>query len=64
MVMIDTSSRWSYVSLLSTQNVVFSHLFSQIIKLSTHFYDYPIKIIRMDNVGEYIFKTFNEFCEA
>ena len=35
MVLIDASTRWSHVCLLSTRNVTFSRLLSQIIRLKT-----------------------------
>ena len=62
MVVIDASSRWSHVFLLSTRNVAFVRLLAQIIRLQAHFPDYPIKKIRLDNAGEFIFKAFNDYC--
>ena len=35
---------------------------AQIIRLQAHVPDYPIKKIRLDNVGEFISKTFNDYC--
>ena len=62
MVLIDVSTRWSHVCLLSTRNVAFARLLAQIIKLRAHFSDYPIKTIRLDNAGEFTSQTFNNFC--
>ena len=62
MVLIDASSRWSHVCLLSTRNVAFSMLLAQIIRLQAHFPDYPIKKIRLDNVGDFISKAFDDSC--
>ena len=62
MVLIDVSTRWSHVCLLLTQNVAFDRLLSYMIKLQAHFPDYPIKTIRLDNVGEFISQTFNDYC--
>ena len=62
MVLIDASSRWSHVCLLSTHNVAFSRLLAQIIRLQTHFPDYPIKKIRLNNVGKFISKAFDDYC--
>ena len=62
MVLIDASTRWSHVCILSTRNVAFTRLLAQIIKLRAHFSDYPIKTIRHDNVGEFTSQTFNNFC--
>ena len=62
MVLIDASSRWSHVCLLSTRNVAFSRLLAQIIRLQAHFSDYPIKKIRLDNASEFISKAFDYYC--
>ena len=62
MVLIDASTRWSHVCLLSTHNVAFARLLAQIIKLRAHFSDYQIKTIRLDNAGEFTSQTFNNFC--
>ena len=43
MILIDVSTRWSHVCLLSTRNVAFARLFAQIIKLQAQFSDHPIK---------------------
>ncbi|KAM2557854.1 hypothetical protein TB2_014928 [Malus domestica] len=43
MVLVDASTRWSYVCLLSTRNVTFARLLAQIIKLRAQFPDHPIK---------------------
>ena len=45
MVLIDGSTRWSHVCLLSTRNVVFARLIVQIIKLRAQFPEYAIKKI-------------------
>ncbi|KAM2694200.1 hypothetical protein EV2_008292 [Malus domestica] len=62
MVLVDVSTRWSHVCLLSTRNVAFSKLLAQVIKLRAHHPDYPIKSIRLDNAGEFTFKTFDDYC--
>ncbi|BBG96653.1 Disease resistance protein CC-NBS-LRR class family [Prunus dulcis] len=53
MVLVDASTRWSHVCLLSTRNMAFARLLAQIIKLRAQFPDYPIKSIRLDNAGEF-----------
>ena len=53
MVLIDVSTRWSHVCLLSTWNVAFSILLAQIIRLKEQFSDNPIKTIGLDNAGEF-----------
>ena len=62
MVLIDSSTRWSHVCLLSIRNVAFSRLLVQMTKLRAQFPDYPIKTIRLDNVGEFTSQTINDYC--
>ncbi|KAG8475739.1 hypothetical protein CXB51_032489 [Gossypium anomalum] len=62
MVLIDASSRWSHVSLLSTGNLAFARLLAQLIRLRAHFPYFPIKTIRLDNAGEFTSQSFNNYC--
>ena len=62
MVLIDTSTQWSHVCLLSSRNVVFARLLTQIIRLRAQFPDHPIKTIRLDNAGEFSSQTFLDYC--
>ncbi|KAM1962899.1 hypothetical protein ACFX16_023138 [Malus domestica] len=64
MVLVDASTRWSHVCLLSTRNVAFARLLAQIIKLRAQFPDHPIKSIRLDNVGEFMSQTFDDYYMA
>ena len=64
MVLIDASTRWSDVCLLSTRNVVFARLLTQIIKLIAHFPNYPIKSMRLDNACEFTSQVFDDFCSS
>lgn len=64
LVLIDASSKWSNVSLLSTRNLAFPRILSHILKLKAQFPENPIKILRMDNAGEFTSKTFEDFCIA
>ena len=61
-ILIDASTRWSHVCLLSTRNIAFARLLAQIIRLRAQFLDYLIKTIRLDNAGEFTFKIFNNYC--
>ncbi|GJR70785.1 disease resistance CC-NBS-LRR class family protein [Tanacetum coccineum] len=61
MVLIDASSSWSYVLLLSTHNMAFAKFLAQIIKLRAHFPDYTVKRVRLDNVGEFTSQSFNDY---
>ncbi|CAM8919718.1 unnamed protein product [Rhodiola kirilowii] len=62
MVLIDASSKWSHVCLLSTRNVAFARLLAQIIKLRAQFPDHTIKKIRLDNAGEFTSQAFDDYC--
>jgi hypothetical protein len=64
MVLIDASTRWSYVDLLSMRNHAFSKLIAQIIRLKASFPDNRIQSIRMDNAGEFRSKAFDDYCLA
>ena len=61
-VLIDASTRWSHIFLLSTCNHIFTKLLAQLIKLKTHYPDYLIKKIRLDNAGEFKSHIFHEYC--
>jgi hypothetical protein len=58
MILIDVSTRWSHICLLSTRNVAFARHLAQIIRLWAQFLDYPIQFIQMDNAGKIISQTF------
>ncbi|GJQ91780.1 copia protein [Tanacetum coccineum] len=60
--LIDASTRWSHVCLLSSRNIAFARLLAQLIRLRAHFPDFPIKTIRLDNAGEFTSQTFNDYC--
>ena len=62
MVLIDASSKWSHVCLLSTRNMAFPKFLAQIIKLRAHFPDYAIQRVRLDNAGEFTSQAFNDYC--
>ncbi|KAJ9542696.1 hypothetical protein OSB04_029202 [Centaurea solstitialis] len=62
MVLIDASTKWSHVCLLSSRNLAFARLLAQLIRLRSHFPDYPIKTIRLDNAGEFTSQIFNDYC--
>ena len=61
MVLIDASTQWSHVCLLSTQNHAFAKLIAQIIRLHASFPENRIKAIRMDNAREFTSKAFNDY---
>ena len=62
MVLIDASTRWLHVCLLSTRNQAFVRLLAQLIRLGAHLPDYPINKIRLNNTGEFTSHAFNEYC--
>ena len=59
MVLIDASTRWSHICLLSTRNQVFAKL---LVQLRAHFPDYLIKKFCFDNTGEITSHVFHEYC--
>ena len=64
MVLIDASTQWSHVCLLSTRNHAFAKIMSQIIKLKAHYPEHRIQSIRMDNAAEFSSQAFNDYCMA
>ena len=64
MVLIDASTRWSHVSLLSTRNYAFAKIMAQLIKLKAHYPKHRIQSIRMDNAAEFSSRVFNNYCMA
>ena len=63
-VLIDGTTRWSHVCLLSNRNHAFARFITQIIKLRAHYLDNPIKFIGMDNAAKFSSKAFNDYCMA
>ena len=61
MVLVDASTRWSHVCLLSTRNITYARLLAQIIKLRAHFPNHPIKTIRLDNASEFSSTAFHDY---
>jgi hypothetical protein len=64
MVLIDASTRWSHVCLLSTRNHAFAKLMSQIIRLKANYPEHRIQSIRMDNTAEFTSHAFDDYCMA
>jgi IS30 family transposase len=64
MVLIDTSTRWSHVCLLSTHNHDFAKFMMQVIRLKLNCPEYRIKSICMDNATELSSRSFNDYCIA
>ena len=58
MILIDASTKWSHVCLISTHNVIFARLLIQMIRLRAQFPNYSIKTIRLDNVSKITSQTF------
>jgi hypothetical protein len=63
-VLIDTSTSWSHVGLLSTRNHAFAKFMTQVIRLKANYPKYRIKSIRMDNAAEFSSRAFNNYCMA
>ena len=64
MVLVDTAGIHFEVSLLSIRNIVFSKLLAMLIKFRTHYLDYPVKTLHMDNAGEFKSQHFEDYCMA
>jgi transposase InsO family protein len=64
MVLIDASTQWSHVCLLSTRNHAFAKIMKEVIKLQAHYPESPIKSICMDNAAEFPSRAFNNYCMA
>ena len=64
MVLIDASTRWTHVCLLSIRNNAFAKFIAKLIGLRAQFPDYPSKPIRMDNASKFTSKEFNDYYMA
>jgi hypothetical protein len=64
MVLIDASTRWSHVCLLSTCIHAFAKIMTQVIRLKAHYPKHQIQKIRLDNVVEFSSRAFNDYCMA
>jgi IS30 family transposase len=62
MVLIDISTRWSHMCLLSTRNHAFAKFMMQLIRLKTNYPEYRIKSIHMDNAAEFSSGACNNYC--
>jgi hypothetical protein len=62
MVLIDASTRWSHMCLLSTLNHSFAKFITQVIRLKVNYPAYRIKSIRMDNAVKFLSRAFNNYC--
>jgi hypothetical protein len=64
MVLIDASTRWSHVSLLSTRNHAFAKIMAQVIKLKAQHLKHQIQSIRMDNAAKFSSRALNDYYMA
>jgi hypothetical protein len=64
MLLIDASTRWSHVCLLSTWNHAFAKFMMQVIRLKENFPEHRIQYIRLDNATEFSSRAFNDYCKA
>ena len=60
----DESNVFKKVDLLTTRNQVMPKLLIHMINFKSHYPQYPLKRIRVDNAGEYISKSMEEYCKA
>ena len=64
MVLVDVAGIYFEVSLLSTRNIMFSKLLAMLIKFRTHYPNFPVKTLRMDNVQGFKSQHFEDYCMA
>jgi hypothetical protein len=64
MVLIDASTRWSHMCLLSTRNHAFTKIMAQVIKLKANFSKHQMQSIRLYNVADFSSRAFNDYCMA
>jgi len=64
MILIDASTRWSHICLLSTRKKAFAKSLAQLIKFRVYILvlDDLIKKIRLDNANEFTSYVFHEYC--
>lgn len=62
MVLKDASASWSHACLLSTNNLAFARLPTQIIQTGAPFPDYAIMIICLHNADEFTSQSFYDYC--
>jgi hypothetical protein len=63
-ISIDSSTKWSQVSHLSTRNLVLLRILPNIQTFKAQFPQHPIQILRVENAGEFSLKTFDNFCQT
>jgi hypothetical protein len=64
MILIDASTRWSHMFILSTLNHAFAKIMAQVMRLKANFPEYQIQTIQLDNVAEILSRAFNDYCMA
>lgn len=64
LVLVDASGVHAEVSLLTTRNLVFPKLLAMLLRMRTHFPDFLVKNLRMDNALEFKSHNFEDFCTA
>jgi hypothetical protein len=64
LVLVDAAGVHFEVSLLSTRNMVFSKILAMLIKFRTHYPDFPIQTLRMDNAKKFRSQQFKDYCVA
>ena len=62
MILIDVSTKWLHVYLLSSCSLSFARLLAHLIRLRVCYPDYSIEKIYLDNAGKFASQVFNEYC--
>ena len=64
LTMVDRRSRKSAIALLTSKNEAFEKILTLLFKLKHHHPGNPIKILRLDNAGEFKSERFTKWCNA
>jgi hypothetical protein len=62
MVLIDASTRWPHVCLLSTHKHAFAKFMTHVIRLKANFPEHRLQSVRLDNAVEFSSRAFNDYC--
>ena len=64
LVLVDAAGVHFEVYLLNTRNIACAKILASLLKFRTHFLDYPVKILCMDNAKEFRSQKFEDYCVA
>jgi hypothetical protein len=62
MILVDASTRWPNVFLVSTHNHTFAKFMTQVIRPKANYPEHRLQSVQLDNVVEFSLRTFNDYC--